>query len=234
MRGLKGRIEAALADDGCDINSWLVNAALPFGYAEQFLVRAKRGLTCDPLRSLSWFHVARAAFWSNERQAALSYAQEGMEKAPNAWLAMMNIHLMTAEGHYEDAERVIDSQLQRRNEALTFKALIAAQQGDVERHRELIEEFKAEYIGSGKDLQANEFWLFLALAWGGLREEANALAAIVDRSRVGPKTLASFALWCGCGAPWDLEATPQFAKQLEESGLAWPPAPLMQYTLKNW
>lgn len=233
-RGLKGRIEAAMADDGCDINSWLVHAALPFGYAEQFLVRTKRELACDPLRTLSWFNVARAAFWSNDRQAALSYAQEGLEKAPGAWLAMMTIHLLVAEGRYEDAERIIDSRLQRENEALTYKALVAAQQGDAKRHRELIEEFKAEFIGSGKDLEGNEFWLLSALAWGGLREEANAVAAIIDGSRIGPFSLAGSALWCGCGAPWDLEATPQFAKKLEESGVPWPPAPLMQYTLKDW
>ena len=40
--------------------------------------------------------------------------------------------------------------------------------------------------------------------------------------------------WCGCGAPWDLEATPNFAAEVEEGDLPWPPRSPMSFPLKDW
>jgi hypothetical protein len=57
---------------------------------------------------------------------------------------------------------------------------------------------------------------------------------MVDAHHFGPVTLAEISQWCACGAPFDLEATPNFAAKLKESGLAWPPTPVMDYPLKDW
>jgi adenylate cyclase len=37
-----------------------------------------------------------------------------------------------------------------------------------------------------------------------------------------------------CGAPWDLEVTPNFAKLLEDAELPWPPASPINWPLKDW
>lgn len=57
----------------------------------------------------------------------------------------------------------------------------------------------------------------------GDRAEANRLSAAVDAGPAGPLLLAVRTGICMCGAPFDLEATPNFKARLAESGLPWPP-----------
>lgn len=227
-RGLRGRMQQALADQSCQINNWLPNAALPFGKAEAFSKRMKIILACDPRRSVVWFNAVRTAFWVGNREEALRLAKKGLDMAPGAWLSMMYIHLLIAEGRFDDAEREIENRLRRGFQAALYKALNAAQQGDQARYAEMLEEFRELHT------EENEFWPLIVLAWGGRRDEANALAANIDKNRLGPFALAGIAMGCGCGAPWDIEVTPQFANKLKEAGLPWPPAAPMRYTLKDW
>jgi len=37
-----------------------------------------------------------------------------------------------------------------------------------------------------------------------------------------------------CGAPFALDATPNYRKRIEESGLLWPPIAALQYPAKDW
>jgi adenylate cyclase len=76
--------------------------------------------------------------------------------------------------------------------------------------------------------------MIMVAAWGGHREEANHAATMLDKHLFGPVTLAQLSQWCACGAPFDLEATPNLAAKLKESGLNWPPPPVMDYPLKTW
>ena len=57
----------------------------------------------------------------------------------------------------------------------------------------------------------------------GDRQAANEAAAWVDGIPAGQMMLASMAVECMCGAPFDLEYTPVFAKRLAEAGVDWPP-----------
>ncbi len=81
---------------------------------------------------------------------------------------------------------------------------------------------------------AGFYWSMMVASWGGMRDEANRLAAEVDQHRFGTATLAQWIMWCGCGAPFDLESTPNFAANLEDGGLDWPPEPIMEFPLKDW
>ena len=54
-----------------------------------------------------------------------------------------------------------------------------------------------------------------------------------DHVFAGP-ALATSVLWCNCGAPWDIEATPNFARLIEEAGFAWPPPSPIRFPLKTW
>ena len=40
--------------------------------------------------------------------------------------------------------------------------------------------------------------------------------------------------FCLCGAPWDLDVTPNFKKRIEDAGFAWPPASPIEWPLKDW
>jgi hypothetical protein len=57
----------------------------------------------------------------------------------------------------------------------------------------------------------------------GDRATANRLAAAMDARPAGSFLLAVLTSGCHCGAPFDLEATPNFKARLAESGLRWPP-----------
>ena len=60
----------------------------------------------------------------------------------------------------------------------------------------------------------------------GDRDKANAIAASLDAPDA--------ANACRCGAPFDLEFTPNFARMIEEADLAWPPPRPIEWPLKDW
>ena len=71
-------------------------------------------------------------------------------------------------------------------------------------------------------------------AWLGERERANAIASRIDAFPVGAASVMTLIRLCVCGAPFDLEATPNFRRQLAESGLPWPPPTVLDLPLKTW
>jgi len=60
-------------------------------------------------------------------------------------------------------------------------------------------------------------------AQSGDRDAANRQAALLDARPAGGLLLAIVVTYCGCGAPFDLDATPNFRARLAGSGLRWPP-----------
>jgi len=74
--------------------------------------------------------------------------------------------------------------------------------------------------------------MFAALR--GDREVANRIAAKIDSRPFGPMKLAQFADTCLCGAPFDIEATPEFATSLEDTALLWSPPDTITFPLKDW
>jgi hypothetical protein len=68
----------------------------------------------------------------------------------------------------------------------------------------------------------------------GNRELANRIAAEIDAQPYGYISLMSAPSFCMCGAPWDIEVTPNFRKRIEDAGFAWPPASPIEWPLKDW
>ncbi len=56
----------------------------------------------------------------------------------------------------------------------------------------------------------------------------------MDGRPLGHLSLMVVTYWCGCGAPFDLSETPNFASKLQDSGLSWPPDSPMRLPLKDW
>ena len=94
--------------------------------------------------------------------------------------------------------------------------MLAAARGDLAEAETLVATFRAN-IGTDSE---NAIHLY---AWLGDRELANKIAAAVDTRPFGHMILLIAINNCYCGAPFDIEATPNFAKKLNEAGLAWPP-----------
>jgi hypothetical protein len=76
--------------------------------------------------------------------------------------------------------------------------------------------------------------LIVMLAVAGERDLVNKLVAEVDARPFGFLQLMQMPLVCACGAPFDLEKTPNFAKLIEDASLPWPPASPMAWPLKDW
>ncbi len=226
-RGLNGRIERALNESGCYEGNWTAIVADVFGYSESLLERSYSILKCDPRRSLSWFNTARSALKTGDKETALRIAREGSEVAPGSWLYTILIRALVANGLHDEARQIIDNRIKDRLMALPFMILVAAHKGDRSDYDKLIEQARSELV-------TDKFWLTIAAAWGGDRETANRLAAEVDQHFSGPTALVQIAQWCDCGAPWDLDATPNFAAKIDEGKLAWPPRPAMAFPLKDW
>jgi tetratricopeptide (TPR) repeat protein len=226
-RGLGGRIERALDTASCEDGNWLSIISDVFGYSERYLERSYRILACDPRRSLSWFNSARTALRLGDKVEALRLAREGSDVAPGAWLSTELIRALVANGLHDEARQEIASRLREDWMAHLFEALVLANEGDRVAFDGAYQEFRGK---SGDEL----YWPIIASAWGGRREEANRMAAIIDQHHFGSVTLSQITQWCACGAPWDLEATPMFAAELDEGNLTWPPKPVMEYPLKDW
>jgi adenylate cyclase len=227
-RGLTGRIELALASERCTNSSnWLTVLANSFGYSEEALPGSYEILTCDPRRSLSWFNTARFEFWAGDIDKAIKVAREGTTIAPGGWLDGMLVRALIADGQYDAALVESENRIKDAETAITQRALIAARQGDQQGFDELMQEF----------FEINEygyFWQIILYAWGGHRDDANRVAALIDEHFFAGVTLTQVIQWCSCGAPWDLEATPNFAALIREGNLPWPPASPLNLPLKDW
>jgi tetratricopeptide (TPR) repeat protein len=225
-RGIDQRMRRAVEQPGCHTGNWIQIISPIFGHAEGYLEHALRVLECDPASSASWFNVSRTAMRTGNIDAALAYAKEGMEVAPGSWLATTQVRALVAKGRFDEAHNVLSS-IQVADVALAFEAMIAAAEGDEEQYNKLRDQLEEQTF-------AGHYWVSLVSAWGGKRDAANAAAAAIDQHRFGAATLSQMVLWCGCGAPFDLESTPNFAARIEEGDLPWPPEPFMNFPLKNW
>lgn len=226
-RGLPARIERYLNAQGCEDSTWVDAPGAIMGYGQRMVARQRESRLCDPLFSHSWVSEVRAILWAGQPQEALEIAYQGVDIAPGAWMNLVLVMTLVANGMFDQGELEIDTRFQVADYALIARSLVAAARGDREmaeiRHQELLE-------GTGQ----NGFWRVLSTAWRGDREGANRLAAEVDQAAFGPIALTLLTYWCACGAPFDLSATPNFAATLEGSGFPWPPAKPVDFPLKTW
>jgi len=227
-RGLTGRIELAIdALDCADGSNWLPILANAFGYSAAALESSYEILTCDPRRSLSWFNSARYELWTGNTDEAVRVAREGSEIAPGGWLDTILVRSLIAGGRYDEALAESENRIKDAPTAASQRALVAASLGDQQRYDELMKDYF--------DLnESGYFWEIILYAWGGHRDDANRVAALIDEHFFGAVTLTQTIQWCSCGAPWDLEATPNFATLVREGNLAWPPASPLTLPLKDW
>ncbi|RPH95369.1 MAG: hypothetical protein EHM68_12765 [Lysobacterales bacterium] len=226
-RGMPARIERFAAEQGCSGPTWVPNIAVSFGYAAQLNGRFTEYRNCDPLRTTAWMNEARSLMWSGDPDGALAIARQGMEVAPGDWLVMQLANALMAKGEFETAEHEISIGFQDRFNMLTWRMMAAAARGD----REAAAARFAEYVA---DPGAGPFTTVSYHAWTGNIEEANRLAAAMDAHPFAGPALSTVLIWCACGAPWDLAATPNFAKLVDDAGFSWPPPSPIRFPLKTW
>ncbi|HKX57032.1 MAG TPA: hypothetical protein VJN01_13065 [Xanthomonadales bacterium] len=226
--GMSARVERFLDQEGCDWATWIDNMAIPMGFADRLQESMERRINCDPLASSAWQSLVRVLIWAGKPEAAFEWAQQGMQRAPGAWLSMQQTAALIALGRFDDAEAALDAQVLDPMWQNHNRLMIAAARVDEAE----IERVLAAYREATK---GEEEWYFGLMynAWLGRTEDANALAAKVDQHVFGSPALIVITLWCACGAPFDIAATPKFAADVAESGMPWPPFSPINFPLKD-
>jgi adenylate cyclase len=227
--GMAARIERHLGQDGCEHATWIDNIAIPLGFAERLVPRIEQRVTCDPLTSTNWQGLVRAQLWSGNPAAALETAKQGMQRAPGSWLAMQNNAAMVALQQYDAAAAALDAQVLPPVTMIFNRMMIAAAQVDEAEIERQLALWEKETGGAEEERYFN----LIFRAWLGQSQRANEMAAIVDQHAFGSPALLTVTLWCACGSPFDLSATPNLLADIRESGLLWPPASPIRFPLRE-
>jgi adenylate cyclase len=228
-RGLVARTRRALEADVCDESNWMSSIANVVGLSEAHVEQSNRIVACDPLRSISWFNLARALLWAGRYEEAIEASREGMERAPGLWVSWVHARALIESGRFEEARVAIDTQMQDPTWAQSARILLAAKQGD----REALDA-AIEVMANDVENIDNNFFTPLIYAWSGRRDDANRIAARFDSHPWGPWVLWQTSNWCACGNAFDLEVTPNFARMINDSDVNWPPRSGREYPLKDW
>ncbi len=223
-QGMPARIERYLAQDGCEEITWIPNIATLTGYADRMIARSEDYLNCDPLSPSSWRNLVRDMLWAGNAAGAEEIGMQAEQKAPGHWLDIQMNNVLVSQGKFDAADRFTIDHF--KEDAIIARVLIAAARGDREAVEPLLEEYSAGPV-------ASEYFDVIVGAWSGNREMSNTAAAIVDQHEFGSPALITIALWCTCGEAWDLAVTPNFARNIAESGLPWPPKSPIRFPLKD-
>jgi TolB-like protein len=227
-RSLKDQIERAFADgETCRHGLWIDQTAVVFGYGEAAFDKALKRLRCDPLGG-HWTRLAMTAVWIGRPLDGLQYADriEALRGQDND-VMHARILAFLALGRLDEAQKLFEAGNFRTadvSEAMSLLALqIPAAAGRA-----------AEWESLRPALQHDPGRLLVGAAVFGDRATANRAAADIDAMTLGPAILVRVADRCGCGSPFDLEATPNFARILREAELPWSPAAPIKFPLKSW
>ena len=225
---MRDRLEKALATAGCPEPTW-IEVASGVGYAEPALEFWDRYQGCEPLSMTAPLKRANALVFLGRHEDALQVIDEAeVRLGSNPWISATRQWVLLAMGRHEDALAIApDVRGDLSFFGMSAEATPLAMSGDVDAARTAMQAWQAE---NGRNLR-NEIEIYAAI---GDRDAANRVAAELDARPGGPMMLLITSIYCSCGAPFDLEATPNFRERMQESGLDWPPATLMQYPAKNW
>lgn len=215
--------------EACGYDQWMHVAGPAFGMAEAARELFLRATRCNGLDESNWLHAATASLYAGDAARALELADRGLEVADIEGYGLQGGRLISllALERYDEASASLSGLSGSLNTSrLLGEAWLAAARGD----REALDAVRAQMTSAQPGI-ANE--LILA-ARAGDRADATARAAAIDARPAGPAYLMVAIYYCLCGAPFDLDATPNLAARLEEAGLEWPPTRPMEWPLKEW
>ncbi|MCH8943696.1 MAG: hypothetical protein IH910_02785 [Proteobacteria bacterium] len=226
-RGLPALFDKIVAQPACVQSSWLHMTTVSYGKAREYQVLAERLINCDPLAYQGWAGASGAHVYLGNYDVAIDTASKGLEITPHSRLTRHLILAYLAAGRLDDAELVINRDIRRSTPLLGLQFVLAAARGDAAATRSLLDKIVANASEDTQDL-------VVEFAIGGQRDKANQRAAELDSRPHSHISLIIISTDCHCGAPFDLEATPNFARLIAEANLPWPPDSPVDWPLKDW
>jgi TolB-like protein len=227
-RHLDEQLEQAYAGwDNCRHGLWIDQTAITFGHGEQALAHDLERSRCDPLGG-NWTREAITSVWVGRPLDGLKYADR-VEARRGQDRDVMHARILAylSLGRLDEAEALYTAGGLDAPDVPPSIALLALQLPAARGRTE-------EWPRLRGSVEGDPGRLLVGAAVFGDRATANRVAAELDAMTIGPTILLRVTDRCGCGTPFDLEATPHLARQLQDAGLRWaPPAPI-RFPLKNW
>ena len=224
---LPDRIQTAMQPGRCPQMNWTGVFIAPFGWAEPVAEKFRETFACNPIDFFAKYDLSLSLIWAGEPEAALHAVQEAENKGiSHPYLEDGRYWALLAGGRVNDpavrGPGPNGSMMLYRRQILR-EALV----GDPEVARQMAEDYWSEP-------DADDLNSLVIAAVVGDRERANEVAARIDAY---PGSAVAFGLavfTCFCGAPFDLEATPNYKAHIEEAGFPWPPPKRIDYPTKTW
>ena len=222
-------IERASQTNGCPYAAWLRELTALSGRSADFLPYAQRMAQCDPLAGNNWAVLSDIAYRAGQYDLAHEAAISGlMLDSTDVSLMQQSADALFQANREDDLNAYLDFLQVPDYVRGLFAAMFAARAGD----REAANEARLLMGEPDEDgFNASELKLHAML---GEREAANTMAARWDATPDSLRGLIAVTANCRCGALWDLEATPNFARRNAEAEFPWPPPGGDDYPLKDW
>ena len=225
---IPAKLDRAFQTEECYAVNWVTSLAGIFGWSEQTAAHYERLMRCDPLSGLYVAMGAQFLIWAGQTERAIEVTSQFLDKGEfQPWADDIRFSAILASGNNPDAIDLYAANPEGSFYEVPRKIYAYAMENEIDRAREILEAAK-------KEAPVNDSTLLMAEAALGNREAANAYASILDARFAGPFILAEAVKACFCGAPFDLEATPNFKKRIEEAGFSWPPYSPIKFPAKDW
>jgi TolB-like protein len=225
--GLSDNIGAALKQPGCSAPNWMPVFASAFGYSDLLEDLGARVNACDPLNSINFNTRSWAALATGHPERVLAVEAAAVQARGGGAIATPNQAIaMTMMGRIAEARTVLASMEARGEGYYMAQVIVGTAAG------ESAASIHARLQGVDRKNSKLKMWATadaVEAALSGNRAEANRQAAALDARPAGGLLLAILVSSCQCGAPFDLDATPNFKARLAESGLHWPPPQTIKY-----
>lgn len=220
-------VQAYASWENCRHGLWIDQTAIIFGYGEAALAHDVKRTRCDPLGG-NWTREAITAVWLGRPEEGLKAADRiEARRGPDRDVMFTRILAHLALGRLDEAEALYVTGNFGAPDIPPAMSLLALQIPAAAGRAAEWERLRPSILG-------DPHRLLVGAAVFGDRATANRVATRIDALTLGPATLLRIADRCGCGSPFDLEATPRLARLLSEGRLPWsPPAPI-RFPLKDW
>jgi len=226
--GIPANLDRAFQSNECYSVNWAATLAGIFGWATQISDHYERLMRCDPLSGINVAMGGQALLWAGQAEKTIDVSNQYLNTAGfSAWVVDIRFLATLATGADRNDPSTYDAGSEGSFLQVPRSLFVYALDNDISTARELLESAR-------KDVAVDDMTLLTVEAVLGNRDAANAYASKLDARYAGPFILAEVVKSCFCGAPFDLDATPNFKARIEEADFNWPPASPINYPAKDW
>jgi adenylate cyclase len=226
--GLAARLDQAFVPGDCTAVNWIGESVAVFGWAKPLVDKLRDQLRCDPLSLTPASQLPLFEVISGNPQAGVEAAENYLQiQGFRPWVDDGRFIALLATGQYHDDPHMADDNPEGSSYWFPRKILMYAMDNEISMAQQVLD----DWLANGT---VNDDSLLRIHAPMGNRDEANKVANRIDARFGGHYALLSAINYCMCGAPFDLEATPNFKKRIEEAGFTWPPVSPLKYPAKDW